>query len=185
MKKNNVWKCMHYLVRRLGKHSFLPEIRGQVAVSLWDRVEGGLGCNERQQFLTLKYPRMDSCVLKRFSNKPLTKVAQSGSAAPGRCVAVIDTSHHQQFLGHGSRHNAGTTGSGNETHQDWTTATGHLTKHMQSINMVQFKPSQIKPKTTFKVSPCTALYVVFRSCYPSILFWREWWTVWPGWWLHE
>lgn len=129
-----VLKCMYYLVRRLGKHSFLPEIRCQIAVSLRDRIEGGLGCNENTTVFKIEilkqgllYPEQYSTVLKS-----LTKVAQSGSAAPGRGVAVIDTSHHQQFLGHRSRHNAGTTGSGNETHQDWTTATGHLNKYIFS-----------------------------------------------------
>lgn len=58
-----------------------------------------------------------------------TEVAEGGSAAPGRCVAVIDTGHHEQLLGHGRRHNAGTAGCRNETHQDGTTASGHLAGH--------------------------------------------------------
>lgn len=33
-KRNNPINNTHYLVRRLGKHRFLPEIRGQVAVRL-------------------------------------------------------------------------------------------------------------------------------------------------------
>lgn len=59
----------------------------------------------------------------------LTKVAESGSAAPGRGVAVVDTSHHEQLLGHRSRHDASTTGSRDKTHEDRTTATGHLAGH--------------------------------------------------------
>lgn len=49
-----VLKCMYYLVRRLGKHCFLPEIRCQIAVSLRDCIEGGLGCNENMTVFNIE-----------------------------------------------------------------------------------------------------------------------------------
>lgn len=61
--------------------------------------------------------------------KKLTKVAKGGGAAPGWSVAVIDTSHHEQLLGHRGGHDASTTGGGNETHQDRATAASHLAGH--------------------------------------------------------
>lgn len=59
----------------------------------------------------------------------LTKVAEGGSAAPGRGVAIINTGHGEQLLGHGSGHNTSTTGGWNETHQDRATAACHLAGH--------------------------------------------------------
>ena len=60
-----------FLIGRLGEHSLFPEVRGQIAVGLGDGIKGGL-----------------------------SKVAQGSSAAPSRGVAVINSSHHQQLLGH-------------------------------------------------------------------------------------
>lgn len=58
-----------------------------------------------------------------------TEVAEGGSAAPGRCVAVVNTGHHEQLLGHRCGHDAGTTGRRDETHQDGTAASGNLAGH--------------------------------------------------------
>lgn len=65
----------------------------------------------------------------RYQEEALTKVAKCGSAAPGRCVAVVDASHHQQLLGHGGGHDTGTTGGGDETHQHRAAASSHLAGH--------------------------------------------------------
>lgn len=56
----------------------------------------------------------------------LTKVSKGSCAAPGGGVAVINTGHHEQLLGHRSRHDSSTTGGRDETHQDWATAARHL-----------------------------------------------------------
>lgn len=58
--------------------------------------------------------------------KNLTKVAKGGCAASGGGVAVIDSGHHEQLLGHRGGHNASTTGGRDETHQDRATAASHL-----------------------------------------------------------
>lgn len=63
------------------------------------------------------------------TGKNLTKVAEGSGAASGRGVAVIDTSHHEQLLGHGGRHDASTAGGRNETHQDRAAAASHLAGH--------------------------------------------------------
>lgn len=61
--------------------------------------------------------------------RTLTKVSKGGRAATGGGVAVINTGHHEQLLGNGSGHDSGTTGGGNETHQDRSAATRHLAGH--------------------------------------------------------
>lgn len=61
--------------------------------------------------------------------KMLTKVSKCSSAAPGRGVAVINTSHHEQLFGHRGGHDASTTGSRDETHQNRSAATGDLAGH--------------------------------------------------------
>lgn len=65
----------------------------------------------------------------RSHQRDLTKVAEGGGAAPGRGVAVIDTGHHEQLLGHGGGHDASTTGGRDETHQDRAATAGHLAGH--------------------------------------------------------
>lgn len=65
----------------------------------------------------------------RNHQRILTEVAEGGSAASGRGVAIIDTGHREQLLGHGGGHNASTTGCRDETHQHRATATSHLAGH--------------------------------------------------------
>ena len=60
-----------FLIWRLGEHRLFPEVRGEVTIGLGNGIKSGLG-----------------------------KVAQGGSAAPGRSVAVVNAGHHQQLLGH-------------------------------------------------------------------------------------
>ena len=55
-----------FLIRRLGEHCLFPEIRSGIAVHIGNGIKGGLG-----------------------------KVAQGGSAAPGRGIAVVNSLHHQ------------------------------------------------------------------------------------------
>ena len=51
----------------------------------------------------------------------LTKIAKSGSLAPGTSVAVSHTSHLQQLLGHTSCHDACTTWGRDEAYQHTAT----------------------------------------------------------------
>jgi len=67
----------------------LPQIGGQVGVRLGDGSIGGLG-----------------------------EVAEGSSGATGRGVAILNTGHGQQLLGHGGRDDAGTTGGRDEAHGD-------------------------------------------------------------------
>ena len=53
------------------EHCLFPEVRGETTVGLGNGIKSGLGI-----------------------------VAQGGSGAPGRSIAVIYASHHQQLLGH-------------------------------------------------------------------------------------
>lgn len=85
------------LVRALAQGHFLPEIRSQVSVRLGDGGISGLG-----------------------------EVSKGTSRATGRSVAILNTGHSQQLLGNGSRHNAGTTGSRNETHGHGTAFSSYL-----------------------------------------------------------
>lgn len=66
----------------------------------------------------------------------LTKVAEGGCAAPRRCVAVIDASHHQQLLGDRGRHDPGAAGSWDQAHQHGAAAPsdlqGHNGSHLQN-----------------------------------------------------
>ena len=62
-----------FLIWNLGEHCLFPEVRGEITVGLGNGIKSGLG-----------------------------EVAQRGSAAPGRSVAVVDAGHHQQLLGHGA-----------------------------------------------------------------------------------
>ena len=55
-----------FLIRRLGEHRLFPEIRSEITVGLGNDIKSGLG-----------------------------EVAQRCSAAPGRGVAVVNSSHHQ------------------------------------------------------------------------------------------
>lgn len=59
-----------FLIRKICEVSFLRLV-GQVALGLEDSIKGGLG-----------------------------KAAQGSSVASSRCVAVINTSYHQELLGH-------------------------------------------------------------------------------------
>lgn len=59
----------------------------------------------------------------------ITEVAEGGCAAPGRGVAIVDTGHHEQLLGHRGGHDASTTGGRDETHQHRAAATSHLAGH--------------------------------------------------------
>lgn len=70
-----VLKCMYYLVRRLGKHRFLPEIRCQIAVSLRDRIEGGLGCNENITVFNIEILKHGQLYPEQYTKKsPLPKL---------------------------------------------------------------------------------------------------------------
>lgn len=67
----------------------------------------------------------------QHENPKLTKVAEGGSAAPGRGVTVINTSHHQQLLGDRGRHDPCTAGSRDQTHQDGSTPASDLQKRQE------------------------------------------------------
>lgn len=64
----------------------------------------------------------------QHENLKLTEVAEGGSAAPGRGITVVNTSHHQQLLGDGGRHNPRTAGSRDQTHQDGSAPASDLRK---------------------------------------------------------
>lgn len=63
------------------------------------------------------------------NQRNLTEVAEGGGATPCGGVAIVDTCHHEQLLGHRGGHDASTTGGRDETHQDRATAAGHLAGH--------------------------------------------------------
>lgn len=56
----------------------------------------------------------------------LTEVAEGASGPPGGGVAVLDTGHLQQLLGHGGGDDTGTPGGGDEPHPDGAALAGHL-----------------------------------------------------------
>ena len=60
---------------------------------------------------------------------PPTEVAQRGSAAPGRSVAVVDAGHHQQLLGHRGGDDASASGGRDEAHQHGAAAASHLARN--------------------------------------------------------
>lgn len=82
---------------RLGELSDWPQVGRQVGVGLLDGLEGGL-----------------------------SKVAQRTGGTGGRGVAILNARHVQQLLGHGSRNDASTTWSGDQSDQNGTTLAGHL-----------------------------------------------------------
>ena len=86
-----------FLIWRLGEHCLFPEVRGEITVGLGNGIKSGLG-----------------------------EVAQRGSAAPGRSVAVVDAGHHQQLLGHRGGDDASASGGRDEAHQHGATAASHL-----------------------------------------------------------
>ena len=90
-------KIFIFLVGGLGEHSLLPEVGGQEAVGLRDSGVGRLG-----------------------------EVTQSAGGATGRSVAILDTSHLQELLGHRGGHDTGTTGGGDQTHPDGAALASHL-----------------------------------------------------------
>merc|ERR1719481_1823505 len=93
---------------RLLEHCLLPQVGGQVGVGLGNSCVGGLG-----------------------------KVTKSSCGACGRCVAVLDTRHLKQLLGHGGGHDASTTGGGDQSHPDGATLASHLTRHgVRASNLV-------------------------------------------------
>lgn len=85
------------LVRRLPQCLIVPEIWGKVRVSLGD-----------------------GCV------RSLGEVTKGARRASGRCVAVLDTSHLQQFLGHGRGDDARASRRRNQAHLDGPTLAGNF-----------------------------------------------------------
>merc|ERR1719492_619277 len=59
----------------------------------------------------------------------LSEVAQSVGGSPGAGVAVLNTRHLQQLLGHGGRHDASTAGCGDQSHPDGAALAGDLAGH--------------------------------------------------------
>ena len=90
-----------FLVGGLGEHGLLPEVGGQETVGLRNSGIGRLG-----------------------------EVTQSPGGATGRGVAILDTGHLQQLLGHRGGNNTGTTGGGDQTHPDGAALAGHLLNKM-------------------------------------------------------
>jgi len=88
------------LIGGLGEHSFLPQVRSEVAIRLGD---SGVGC--------------------------LGKVAESASGSLGRGVAVVNASHLEQFLRYRSRDDTSSTWCRDQSHPDGTTLACHLTRH--------------------------------------------------------
>ena len=77
-----------FLIQRLGEHCVFPEIRSEITVGLANGIKSGLG-----------------------------GVAQGGGTAPGRGVAVISASHHQELLGHRGQDDASAPEGRDEVHQ--------------------------------------------------------------------
>ena len=59
----------------------------------------------------------------------LSEVAQSAGGSPGAGVAVLNTRHLQQLLGHGGRHDASTAGCGDQSHPHGAALAGDLAGH--------------------------------------------------------
>lgn len=91
---------MPHLQGRLGVLGLAPQIRGQETVGLGQGIEGSLD-----------------------------EVAQGLAATAGRGVAVLNTGHLQDLLGHAGGHNTSTTGSGDQTNADRATLAGDLGGH--------------------------------------------------------
>ena len=88
------------LVGRLGEHGLLPQVGSEVSVGLTDGGVCGLG-----------------------------KIAKSSGRASSGGVAILDTGHTQELLGNGGADETGTTGSGDETHQNGAALAGDLAGH--------------------------------------------------------
>ena len=56
----------------------------------------------------------------------LTEVSKGVGLAGGGGVAVLNSSHVQQLLGHSGSDDASSAGSGNQTHENGAACSGHL-----------------------------------------------------------
>ena len=102
------------LVGRLLEDCLLPQVRGQVGIS---GGHGGIGS--------------------------LGEVTQGAGGATGGGVAVINTSHLQQLLGHGGGDDAGSAGRGDDPHPDGATLAGHLGGH--GVRLVELVAPEAPP----------------------------------------
>merc|ERR550525_2113966 len=59
----------------------------------------------------------------------LSEVAESAGGSPGAGVAVLNTRHLQQLLGHGGRHDASTAGCRDQSHPHGAALAGDLAGH--------------------------------------------------------
>ena len=58
----------------------------------------------------------------------LTEVSEGGGLSAGAGVAILQTGHTQELLGHGSGDDAGTPGGGDQAHVDGTALSVHLAR---------------------------------------------------------
>merc|ERR1711902_2563 len=76
---------------------------------------------------------LEDCLLPQVGGQvgisSLGEVTQGAGGATGRGVAVVNTSHLQQLLGHGGGDDAGSSGSGDEPHPDGAALAGDLAGH--------------------------------------------------------
>jgi len=87
------------LVRWLGEHGLLPQVWGQVGVSLANGLVGGLG-----------------------------EVAEGGGGTCGRGVTILNTGHVQKLLGDRGADNSCSSWSRDQTHEDTTASPSHLAR---------------------------------------------------------
>merc|ERR1719495_461442 len=73
----------------------------------------------------------------------LGEVSESASRSLGRGVAVINTSHLEQFLRYRSRHDTSSTWCRNQSHPDRTTLPRQLTRH--SVRLSDLVPPESSP----------------------------------------
>lgn len=85
------------LVGGLAQRKVPPQVRSEEGIGLGNSGVGGLG-----------------------------EVSKSGGRATRRCVAILNTGHHQQLLGDWARYDSGTTGSRDETHRHGSALAGYL-----------------------------------------------------------
>lgn len=103
------------LVRSLSERAVLPQIGGKVGIRLGDGSVRGLG-----------------------------EITQSAGGTTGRRVAILNTSHGQQLLGHRRRNDASTARSRNQTHRDGTALAGNLNGVDAFCQLVNYIVSIIK-----------------------------------------
>jgi hypothetical protein len=114
-----------------------PQIGGQVQVRALEGNEGGHGCKQQPvKYDNTKYNTMETT---NNGTNVRTEVAKGVGLAGGGGVAVLNTSHGEQLLGHSGSDDASSAGSGDQTHKNGAACSGDLDGHGVGLTDLIFK----------------------------------------------